>query len=141
MDIFENYETIILLTEAIMDDIKAGMSPEKAKQKWVADKNKGYVDAVQKENALRRLKRKANEKFYNGLVKYKTVKSLSNKVDKANNEQQAKFKTQLNANYDTKAGENKMVLPKIGTFGDKEGKTKYFQSGYKKGGKKFTPKK
>ena len=151
MSIFENLENLkvsescfneimdiveALLDEGIMDDIKGGMSPEKAKEKWVKDKNKEYVEANRNTVKAERLYNKAFKKFKDKAVDWDVVSALGKDVTKAREIERAKFNTQLNANYDTKAGKHKMVLPVI----SRNGKNAY-QSGYEKGGKKFTPKK
>ena len=142
MSIFENLENLkvsescfneimdiveALLDEGIMDDIKGGMSPEKAKEKWVKDKNKEYVEAGKNKIKANRLYNKAWKKFKDKAIDYDTVNALQKNVDKTREVE--------HANYDTKAGENKMVLPVI----SRNGKNVY-QSGYEKGGRKYTPK-
>ena len=152
MDIFESLENlkvseacfdeILVLIEGVMDDIKAGMSPEKAKKKWVDDKNKEYVKSVDDANKARRIARKARKKFegylYHGKddnVSMEDTHALEDKFFKASKNKQAKFNTQLKANYHSKAGKGKMVLP---TY-SQDGHTHI--TGFEKGGRKYTPKK
>lgn len=151
MNIFESLENlpvseacfndIMDMVEGVMDDIKAGMSPEKAKEKWVKDKNNEYVKAVEDSKKAKRLADKAEKKYHDyrlhgkeKTVDYNTYKSLSKRAEEADKIKNTKFNNQLKANFETETGKHKMVLP---TF---SGGEYAHQTGYDKGGKKYTPK-
>lgn len=121
------------VTEGIMDDIKGGMDPEKAKAKWVKQKNKEFVEASKKENEANRLLRKALKK---DALSY-SPKAFDN-LEKARKIADSKFHTQnrLNYRYKNSATDNKMVMP---VYKKINGET--YQVGFEKGGKPYKPKK
>ena len=139
------YNDIISLTEAIiatvtnegiMDDIKAGMDPEKAKKKWVKQKNAELVDAVRKENNLRRLNKKEFEKSKKGEIPYINLGpgSVYHKMQKAADIANNKIRNNIKLNYrDNKATEGKMVRPSYDE--------KMNFKGFEKGDKPYKPKK
>ena len=117
------------VTEGIMDDIKGGMDPEKAKAKWVKQKNKEFVEASKKENEANRLLRKALKK---DTISYS--KAFDN-LEKARKIADSKFNTQneLNHRWKNNATYHKMVMPTYNNDG--------IRVGFKKGGKPYKPKK
>ena len=119
------------VTEGIMDDIKGGMDPEKAKAKWVKQKNKEFIEAVKKEDEANRLLRKAKKRLNDeGRTK------AYNNLNKAERVTAAKFNTQDELNYrkNNNATFNKMVIPVYNYDGDKI-------VGFEKGGKPYKPEK
>ena len=132
------FNSIVSLTEAIiqsinegiMDDIKGGMDPEKAKKKWVNQKNKEYIEAVKKENEAYRLLHKAAKS-----LDAQGLRSASNNLDKAEKVASSKFNTQneLNHRWKNNATHDKMVMPRYNDDG--------IRVGFKKGGKPYKPKK
>ena len=120
------------VTEGIMDDIKGGMDPEKAKKKWVKQKNKEYVEAVKKEDEANRLYRKARDQDQQTYWK-----ALDN-LGKAEKVTSSKFHIQneLNHRWKNNATHNKMVMPVV-----KKINGHYRTVGFKKGGKPYEPEK
>ena len=121
------------VTEGIMDDIKGGMDPEKAKAKWVKQKNKEYIEAAKKEDEAHRLFRKAMRSS-----DAQGLRSAFDNLDKAEKAALSKFHTQneLNHRGDNNATHNKMVVP---AYKKINGDT--YQVGFEKGGKPYKPKK
>lgn len=120
------------INEGIMDDIKGGMDPQKAKAKWVKQKNKEYIEGSKKEDEANRLLRKAvnqDPQVY--------IKAFHN-LKKIRKIQDSKFNTQnvLGHKQDNSATYNKMVMP---AFKEINGSIK--KVGFEKGGKTYKPKK
>ena len=132
------FDSIVSLTEAIiqsvtkgiMDDIKGGMDPEKAKKKWVKQKNKEFIEAIKKEDEAHRLLHKARKSS-----DAQGLRSAWDNLDKAEKAASSKFNTQnhLNHRWNNNATYNKMVMPMYNDDG--------IRVGFKKGGKPYKPKK